>query len=181
MMKPKHLAATLGWCALALAVFAPQGRTLVAQTEVPRDTLLVAARTIMAAARYCALITVDDAGAPQVRTMDPFSPDDDMTIWLGTNRNTRKVEQIRRDPRVVLYYPSPNATGYVSISGRARLVEDEMEKASRWKPEWEAFYGDPAADYVLIEVVPERLEVIDYSRGIGADPRTWNPPFVVFR
>ena len=38
---------------------------LSAQTPVPRDTLLAAAREIMEAARYCGLVTVDSSGCPR--------------------------------------------------------------------------------------------------------------------
>jgi general stress protein 26 len=154
---------------------------LEAQTAFPRDTLLGAARGIMASARYCALVTFDEGGGPRVRAMDPFPPDSDMTIWMGTNRKTRKVSDIGRDPRVTLYYYSPDAVGYVTVTGTARLVDDAEEKAIRWKTEWEAFYQDRASEYLLIQVTPGRLEVVDYSRGIVGDPDTWEPPFVEFR
>lgn len=156
------------------------GQDLTAQTATARDSLLAAARAVMDAAHYCALVTVDAVGVPQARTMDPFPPEDDMTVWLGTNRRTRKVEQIGANPQVTLYYQAPDGSGYVTILGRARLVDDQGEKASRWKPEWEAFYPDRARDYLLIEVVPERLEVVDYSRGIVTVSESWTPPSVVF-
>jgi general stress protein 26 len=167
-------------CILTLSLLGFGSAELKAQTTFPRDTLLSAARRIMAAARHCALVTLDESGRPRVRTMDPFSPDSDMTIWMGTNRKTRKVAEIEGDSRVTLYYPSPDAAGYVTVTGRARLVDDPEEKAARWKEEWAAFYQDRAADYLLIQVTPERLEVVDYSRGIVGDPRTWQPPFVEF-
>jgi len=149
---------------------------LVAQTPPARDSVLAAARAIMEAARFCALVTLDETGAPRVRTMDPFPPDEDMTVWLGTDRDSRKVGEIAGDGRVALYYAAPDESGYVSLVGRARLVDDEAEKAARWKPEWEAFYPDRARDYLLIEVVPERVEVVDYGRGLVGDPATWAPP-----
>lgn len=62
----------------------------------------------MAAARYCALVTLDEAGRPLARAMDPFPPEADLTVWLATHRATRKVEEIRRDPRVALYYFHPD-------------------------------------------------------------------------
>lgn len=144
------------------------------------DSLLTAARRIIEAADYCALITLDGSGRPQVRTMDPFAPDDDMVVWLGTHRRSRKVQQIRNDPRVTLYYEASGGVGYVSISGTARLVDDVSEKARRWKEEWEQFYVDAESDYVLIEVEPEVLEIIDYSHGIVGDPDTWRVPTVRF-
>jgi general stress protein 26 len=132
----------------------------------------------MEAAEYCALITLDRSGRPQARTMDPFAPDDAMTVWLGTHRASRKVAQIRNDPRVALYYEAPGGAGYVAISGTAHLVDDPSEKARRWKEEWEQFYVDRESDYLLIEVTPEVLEIVDYSRDIVGDPDTWRVPSV---
>lgn len=154
---------------------------LSAQTPASRDTLLAAAREILEAARYCGLVTFDGSGEARVRTMDPFLPDDDWSIWMGTNRGSRKVRDIEADPRVTLYYYSPDHAGYVAVYGTAGLVDDPREKASRWKDEWEAFYTDREAQYLLIQVIPKRLEVINYSRAIGGDPETWEPPSVEFR
>ena len=152
---------------------------LHAQTAAPRDTVVAAARQIIEEARYCGLVTFDESGTPRVRTMDPFPPEADMTIWMGTNRRTRKVHDIERDPRVTLYYASPDAVGYVSIYGKAQIIDDPTEKGSHWKEGWESFYAD-REDYILIRVVPERMEVLDYSRGIVGDPETWEPPMIEF-
>ena len=56
-----------------------------------RNELISAAREIMLAARYCALITLDETGRPNARTMDPFEPEHHMVVWLGTNSRSRKV------------------------------------------------------------------------------------------
>ncbi len=159
----------------------PNRRISHAQGEDERqlsDSVVAAARAIMGDAAYCALITLDSSGRPQARTMDPFTPDDDMVVWLGTHRASRKVAQIRNDPRVALYYEAPEGVGYVAVSGTARLVDDPSEKARRWKEGWEQFYVDPESDYLLIEVTPEVLEVVDYSRGIVGDTDTWKVPSV---
>jgi general stress protein 26 len=145
------------------------------------DILEAAARGIMEAARYATLITLDESGRPQARTMDPFALGDDLVVWLGTHRRSRKVTQIAADPRVALHYLAPDATGYVSINGAAQLVDDPAEKARRWKDEWQQYYTDREADYILIAVSVERLEVVDYSRGIAGDSATWAAPALCLR
>jgi len=152
-----------------------------AQATHSRDDLIAAARRIMIAARYCAVITVDDTGRPQARTIDAFEPDADMVVWFATNPRSRKVGQIEKDPRVTLYYVDPGSLGYVTLLGRARLVDDPAEKRARWKPGWEAFFPDRDAGYLLVAVTPERLEVVSPKLGINGDPVTWTPPSVVFR
>jgi len=145
-----------------------------------RNKLTVAAREIMTSAQTCALITLDKEGRPRVRVMDPFIPESDFTVWLGTNSNSRKVDQIKNDPRVTLYYLEDGASGYVMIHGTAYLVDDPKEKEKRWKPQWEAFYPDDREGYLLIKIIPEWLEVISYPHGITGDPVSWEPPKVAF-
>ena len=178
-LKPKPYLARSLVSALAALGFSMQG--LPAQTSIPRDTLLTAAREIIEAARYCGLATFDESGGVRIRTMDPFPPEVDLVVWMGTHRGSRKVQDIERDPRVTLYFHPPTAAGYVAISGIARLVDDPTEKSARWKEEWGEFYTDRETDYLLIQVTPEWMEVIDYSRGIVGDPETWEPPLVDFR
>jgi general stress protein 26 len=124
---------------------------------------------------------LDSSGRPQARTLDPFPPDDNMLIWLGTNARSRKVAEIRRSSRVTLYYFDRESQAYVTVHGTARLVNDAKEKAKRWKDEWKDFYPDRAKDYLLIVVTPEKLEVVNVKKGILGDPRTWKPRSVSFQ
>lgn len=71
-------------------------------TAPPRAEVSKAARDVMEKARYCALITIGDDGHPQARVVDPFAPEEDLTVWIATNPVTRKVGQITQDPRVTL-------------------------------------------------------------------------------
>ena len=154
------------------------------QNIVPNDSLNIklinAAREIMTEAGTCALTTLDEEGRPRIRVMDPFDPENDLTVWFGTNPNSRKVKQINNDPRVTLYYLDNDASGYVMIYGIAQMVDDQKEKDKRWKDGWKAFYPNRSEDYILIKVSPKWMEVISYSRGIFGDSTTWKPPTVLF-
>jgi general stress protein 26 len=167
---------------LSLSLFLLTSAVQSQETKKPlsREQLIDAAREVMAAARYCALITLDSAGGSQARTVDPFPPDEHMVVWLATNPRSRKVVEIRRHPRVTLYYFDRDAQAYVTISGIARLVNDPKEKAKHWKDEWKDFYPDRDKDYLLIMVKPEKLEVVNVKKGIVGDPKTWKPPSVEF-
>ena len=148
--------------------------------DYSEEALLTAARDLMVGAGTCALITLDATGLPSVRVMDPFLPESDFTIWFGTNPKSRKVNQIKNNPKVTLYYLDKNSTGYVVIHGTAKLVNDQSEKDKRWKTEWDAFYPNNTDDYQLIKVSPQRMEVISYAHNIIGDPTTWEVPVVIF-
>jgi len=175
----RHFVAALLFSVSLIAATSAYGQAATAGTS--REELLTAARKIMATARYAALITTGPNGRINARTMDPFPPTAEMEIWFGTNPRSRKVRELRRDPRVTIYYVDPIAQAYVTIQGTARLVNDPKEKARRWKDEWKPFYSDREKGYLLIAVKPERLEVINVKTGLTGDPNTWDPPTVTFR
>jgi len=123
---------------------------------------------------------LDENGLPMARAMDPFFPEQDFTIWFGTNPNSRKVKQIKNNPVVTLYYLDKDASGYVVIHGTAQLVDDANEKATHWKEAWNAFYPDKNKDYLLIKVTSNWMEVLSATHGINGDSKTWETPIVVF-
>jgi general stress protein 26 len=141
---------------------------------------MAAAREIIASQQYCALVTQDEDGRAQVRTVNPFPPEADMAVWIATGTQTRKVQQIRHSARVTLYYADHSkAAGFVSIRGKALLVDDRAEMIKRKRGYWDSVFPE-FKNLVLIKVIPEHLEVLNYSRGVNGDPATWHAPSVEF-
>ena len=155
-----------------------QGLTM----EERRELMRVAAE-VMRAAGNCALITIDASGHPQARAMDPFPPEDDLTVWMATNRTTRKVAEMAEDPRVTLYYFDPAGPSYVTLRGEASIIEDPVQRERFWKPEWDAFYvdGNRGADYALIRFTPDRAEIVSVPHGVASDPMAWRPAILELR
>jgi general stress protein 26 len=150
------------------------------QTEFSRDSLLHASRTIIDSAKCRVLVTVDENGRPHAREMDPFAPDENMVIWFGTNPKTRKVQQIKSNPNVAVFYYDSKSVSYVSINGTAELVNDPELKKKYWKDYWERYYADPEKEYILIKVVPERLELISYQYNLFWKGDSFMPQAVDF-
>lgn len=153
-------------------------------TQNTKDSLetkiKTAAKEIMKAANTCALVTLNEDGFPVVRMMDPFIPENDFTVWLATNPNSRKAVQIKKNPKVSLYYVEQGSVGYVMLQGNAELVNNPEEKVKRWKEEWEAFYPNKLEDYLLIKVTPLSMEVVSYNHNLIGDPKTWKAPKIIF-
>ena len=174
------------FCFMFLFLFSiclPQGNIFAQELESTtseQDTLLSVARQYIENVRFCSLVTIDSEGYPHARTMDPFQPNENWIIWLGTNPKSRKVNEIRNNPKVTLYYSSNEGEGYVSVIGTASLVNDQSKKDSLWKDEWSRFYKDRKENYLLIKVVPKKLELLNYKLGIFGDKETWKTPSVAF-
>jgi general stress protein 26 len=153
---------------------------LHAQTSFNRDSIIIAAQELIKETTYCALATVDSAGQPQVRTMNPFPANDELIIWFGTTRYSRKVKEIMNNPKVSVYFSNhESATGYVNITGKAVVIDDNelLQKMKRkyWEgiPNWQSIF-------VLIKIVPETIEVINYKHRLNNDPKTFKAPSIVY-
>jgi general stress protein 26 len=152
---------------------------LNAQSTLSRDTMFVAALEIMHDTHYCAFVTIDSTGQPQVRTMNPFPANNELITWFATARTSRKVKELRHNPKVCIYYADHvSAKGYVNITGIAEVIDDKelLKKMKRdyWEgiPNWQDIF-------VLIKIVPKTLEVINYKHGLNNNPDTFKAPSIV--
>jgi len=153
---------------------------LYAQSAVNRDTILVAAREIIKETTYCGLVTIDSTGQPNVRTMNPFPVKDDLVIWFATSQSSRKVGELKANPKVAVYFADHiTAKGYVNISGKAEVIDDKELLVKMKREYWEGI-SNWQDIFVLIKIVPERLEVINYKHGLNNDPKTFKAPSVDF-
>ena len=184
MYKVKIVAITVVLFILSHIALAEEYDSAHNQNNVVMDSsdvkLIKVAKEIMTASNNCALITLDENGLPHARVMDPFDPENDLTVWFGSNSQSKKVFQIKRNPNVTLYYLDKDGSGYVTIHGVAQIVDSLKEKEKWWKDEWMTFYPNRPDGYILIKVIPKWMEVISYTRGIVGDPVTWQAPITVF-
>jgi general stress protein 26 len=110
--------------------------------------------------------------------MNPFPSEDDLTVWMATNSRSHKVQEIRANPQVCLYYADhKESIGSVVITGRAELVDDLDEKKKRKREYWNDSFPDWKY-LLLIKVVPEKMEVLNYGRGLTNEGDTWQTPSI---
>jgi general stress protein 26 len=141
--------------------------------------VLLLARDVITKVRYGALISVGEAGQPRSRIVDAFPPDEDFVIYVATKPNTRKVAQIRHNPKVTLFYFDPEGRNYVSVMGQASLVEDTAIKvAMRREEDSDQIYPDFPNDYLLIRIEPHVVEGL--LPGYRGRNETWMPARVDF-
>lgn len=152
------------------SLVAQQSMGKVNQT-VYRDSILRIAKTIVDSSSCKVFITVDENGKPHARAMSIFPLENDWVIWLGTSQGSRKTKQIQNNPNVIVYYYEPKGWSYVSVAGKARLVNDSLKKAKYWVEGWQRYYPNRDKNYILIEVTPENLEIVSYKDKIFWDSK----------
>lgn len=142
------------------------------------EALLDVGRQIMTAAGCASLITIDESGMPSARPVRTFPSDDKLTkITIPTDSNSRKTAQARNNSRVVLSYIDTPSRGYVTVTGNAVVNDNLEDKQAFWTDSFSAFWpqGPESESFLLIDVVPERIELRSYTQGVAEDPTCWSP------
>ena len=143
-----------------------------------RELILQTARALMIKLGHAALVTIDDGQLPRVRSMGTRDPEDDMTVWMMTHSESRKVGQVRTRPEVALHYVDIEQVAEVTLMGIATVHDDPaILRAKNFYSEqdlaewWPGFPGS----YVMISVRPLWLEISAPGSGIKGDPKRWRP------
>jgi general stress protein 26 len=91
----------------------------------------------------------------------------DGTLWFFVRASSHAAGEIDGDPRVNLAYASPTRNTYVSVSGRARLVDNRAKVAELWTPALELYFqnGREDRDLVLLRVDVDGAEYWDGPAG----------------
>lgn len=107
---------------------------------------------IMKDTRIAVLTYVSPAGALVSTPMGMQDFDRPGTIWFLTERDTDKVRAIEADPRVNVSFSSKS--GWVSLSGTARVSEDRAKLKELWDASAGIFMsgGPEDASNVLLQV-----------------------------
>ena len=168
--------------AIALLVATLPSAAAAQALQPSRAAVIAAATDIIEKAHYCTFVTIGEDGQPQARIVDPIAPDASFTIWFATNPLTRKVNQVRRNPKVTVLCFDTSTSSYVTVLGRGDLVTEPVEKRRPWKADWAAIYpkGAGSDEFMLIRITPARVEIVSESRGMIGDAKTWRPLSIDF-
>lgn len=91
-------------------------------------------------------------------------------LWFMTDVDTRKDEEIAREPHVNLAFYKDSSREWVSISGRARLDRDRARIRSLYKPDWKMWLGDEGGtrnggpDDPRITLIDVEVESVEYLK-----------------
>jgi len=150
------------------------------QSSLNRDTIILAAHEIVNETTYCGLVTIDSLGQPQIRTMNPFPVKDDFVIWFATSRTSRKVREIKNNPKVCVYFANHIAAkGYVNLNGLASVIDNRELLIQMKRDYWNGINGWQDK-FVLIKIIPLSIETINYKHGLNNDPDTFKAPTISF-
>ena len=120
---------------------------------------------------YCVLATQSAQGI-DARVLQPYSSDDELEVWFGTSRQSRKVAQLRENPAATVVFQNDSKGACVTLLGTMSVIESLPERIAHFRPTWWAFFpeGPGGSDFVVLRFIAHRAHVWDAARHIIPPP-----------
>ncbi len=103
-----------------------------------------------------AMLTTEDGGSLRARPMVAAQDDFDGTLWFFTRKSSHKVDEVESEHQVGVTYSDPKSQNYVSLSGRARLLQDKASVAQHWAESMRTWFpkgvDDPEAAVLEVRI-----------------------------
>lgn len=103
-----------------------------------------------------AMLTSEDGERLRSRPMVASQRDFDGALWFFTRADSHKVEETRDHDRVCVSYAEPERQVYVSLSGHARLVRDDVAIKQHWSEAMRTWFpggvGDPNIALLRVDI-----------------------------
>lgn len=112
------------------------------------------------------LITIGPKGIPKGRMMAHLPLGNDMVFWFATSATSNKIKEITRNKSSCVFVYRPTDHSSVRACGKAQVIKDDKTRKKYWQDAWQAYWpaGPKDPNYVLIKVIPKRLEYLDYPK-----------------
>jgi len=126
---------------------------------------------LMESSKAAYLTTIDLQGYPITRAMfnlrnkeqfPEFSEffeklENTFEIYISTNTSSSKIEHIKKNPKISIYYCEPDDFKGVMFNGDAEIIEDMELKKKIWLDWWTKYYreGLEDPDYTLLRLKPK--------------------------
>jgi general stress protein 26 len=109
------------------------------------------------------MTTVDAEGCLRSRPMAARDLEDDGSLWFFTQAGSAKTDEVARDQHVNVSYASESDNRYVSVSGRAQILQDAAKAKEIWNPLYKAWFpkGLDDPELRLLRVTIEKAEYWD--------------------
>lgn len=79
-------------------------------------------------------------------------------IFISTNTSSTKVDHIKKNPAICVYYCDPEDFRGLMLGGSAEIVNDQKLKRTIWLDWWTRYYlkGVDDPDYTLLRLQPKQ-------------------------
>ena len=83
-------------------------------------------------------------------------PGNEEALWFFSEKDAQKVSEIKANSQVGLGYADPDKATYVTIAGKASVVDDKQKIKELWREDFRGFFpkgaDDPNITLIKVEI-----------------------------
>lgn len=87
-----------------------------------------------------------EGGYPNIKAMFKIKSEDLRHVWFSTISSSRRVMQLKKEPRACIYFFDSQAFSGLMLTGNIEIVLDIETKKQLWHKGWEAYYPQGVID-----------------------------------
>lgn len=111
-------------------ILIPEGSDIIHKS--PEETKHLSA--LIQGIKVAMLTTIGPDGSLRSRPMATQQAEFDGTLWFFTQADSPKVDEVQQEQHINLSYADCDKHRYVSISGRATLIQERQKIEELWSP-----------------------------------------------
>jgi general stress protein 26 len=102
--------------------------------------------------------TNSEDGYPNIKALLNLETEGLKTIWLSTNTSSKRVRQIKENPKACVYYVDESQFVGLMLLGKIEILNDRQSRKKLWRDGYEKYYraGIDDPDYSVLRVTSER-------------------------
>jgi general stress protein 26 len=102
--------------------------------------------------------TVSREGEPNIKALSKVAAEGIKDVWCITHSSTRRVVQLRHDPKACVYFLDQARFQGLMLVGKVEIRQDQETKRRMWQPQFEHYFrvGPTDPDYCVLHFVGQR-------------------------
>ncbi len=103
----------------------------------------------------------------RTRPMSTLDVDDEGNLWFFSSKASDKNDEIKNDDTVQLLYAKNSDSHFLTITGKAQIVNDQKKKDELWNPIAKTWFpgGKEDPDLCLVKITPGEAHYWDTING----------------
>jgi general stress protein 26 len=120
---------------------------------------------IIARSRAAMLLTQGPNQAIDGRPMSIVSQDDDGTLYLVTSVDSKKVDELSKQPKGSLSFAS--GAGFAIVSADIRVSQERSLIDELWRDSWKIWFPDGKTDTSIAVLIAHPIEATYWEQDLG--------------
>lgn len=119
--------------------------------------------------KFAMLTTINSEGHLHTRPMMTLENEFDGILWFFAGKSSPLAEDLRTHTEVNLAYTQTHGLTYVSVAGKATLVDDKVRARKLWKPTCKTWFTEGVDDpnLMLVKVEAHSAQYWDSPSSVG--------------